>query len=219
MKKITSVSVSSLMLGAFITLAVSSPLYAYTRIQSELDFGESNSDVTSLQEFLSSTPVIYPEGIVSGYFGSLTRKAVRRFQGEHNLSQVGRVGPQTREALNLLIDNGGSTDVSGPALYNVNQNITQNSATFSWNTNENATAKIFYSTNYVGFNEGDINSVGFGLTSGNIAVNDNLSRMNQQVTINNLQPNTTYYYVLVSTDLSGNVSLYGPNNTFRTNSN
>ncbi len=217
MKKITSVSVSSLLLSTFITLAIASPVYAYTRIQTELDLGEKNSDVTSLQEFLSSTPVIYPEGIVSGYFGSLTQKAVRRFQGEHNLSQVGRVGPQTRDALNTLIDNGGSSDVSGPALYNVFQNVTQNSATFTWNTNENAASKIFYSTNYVGFNEGDINSFGFGLTSGYVASSDNLLRTNQQVTINNLQPNTTYYYILVSTDVNGNVSLYGPNNTFRTN--
>jgi hypothetical protein len=66
-------------------------------------------------------------------------------------------------------------------------------------------------------NEGDINSVGFGSTNGYTATNDNLSRTSQQVTMNNLLPNTLYYYVIVSTDLAGNVSVMGPNNTFRTN--
>ena len=65
-------------------------------------------------------------------------------------------------------------------------------------------------------NEGDINSVGFGATSGQTAINDNLARMSQQVTITGLQRNTVYYYVIVSTDLAGNVSVWNPNTTFRT---
>jgi phosphodiesterase/alkaline phosphatase D-like protein len=66
-------------------------------------------------------------------------------------------------------------------------------------------------------NEGDINSVGFGATNGNTATNDNLARVSQQVTVSNLQPNTKYWYVIVATDLNGNVSVFGPNNTFITN--
>ena len=66
-------------------------------------------------------------------------------------------------------------------------------------------------------NEGDINSVGFGSTNGWTTMNDGIARTSQQVTINGLQPNTTYHYVIVSTDSSGNVSVWNPNATFKTN--
>ena len=49
---------------------------ALTTISSYLDFGERNSDVTSLQQFLAADVSVYPEGLVTGYFGSLTRAAV-----------------------------------------------------------------------------------------------------------------------------------------------
>ena len=39
----------------------------------------------------------------------------------------------------------------------------------------------------------------------------------QQVTITGLAPNTLYHYVIVATDASGNVSVWNPNTTFRTN--
>lgn len=37
-------------------------------------------DVRKLQTFLASDPEIYPEGLVTGYFGALTTKAVKAFQ-------------------------------------------------------------------------------------------------------------------------------------------
>jgi hypothetical protein len=98
----------------------------------------------------------------------------------------------------------------------VNKTIASNSATFTWTTNENATTKIFYYTNWITMNEGDINSVGFGATNGYTAVNDGVARTSQQVTITGLQPNTLYHYVVVATDQSGNVSVWDPNGTFTT---
>jgi peptidoglycan hydrolase-like protein with peptidoglycan-binding domain len=169
--------------------------------------------------FFKDNSAIYPEGLVTGYFGSLSRSAVKRFQAQYGFDQVGRVGPVTRDKINSLINQGGWTisDISGPAIYAVNNAITNTSATFTWTTNENATGKVFYGTSPIAMNEGDINSVGFGSTNGFVASNDGLVRTSQQVTIQNLQPNTIYYYVIVSTDLTGNVSVVGPNNTFRTN--
>ncbi len=188
-------------------------------INSQLDLGESNADVTNLQIFLTTMPNLYPSGLVTGYYGSMTASAVSKFQAQYGLAQVGRVGPQTRDKMNSLINAGGvvSVSTSGPAIYAANQSVTQNSATFSWNTNELATAKIYYYTSPITMNEGDINSVGFGSTNGYTAYNDNLARTSQQVTISNLQSNTVYYYVIVATDLQGNVSVVGPNNTIRTN--
>ena len=66
---------------------------------SDLALGSRGDDVTRLQQLLARDTEIYPEGIVSGYFGNLTVQAVRRFQAKYGISQVGRVGPQTRAKL------------------------------------------------------------------------------------------------------------------------
>lgn len=206
-------------LGILVSVGLTSTAFAYNTIQTQLDLGESNFDVTSLQTFFRDNASIYPEGLVTGYFGGLTKSAVQRFQAQYGFDQVGRVGPVTRDKINTLINAGGWTvsDVSGPSIFSVTQTYGSNSATLGWFTDELATAKVFYSTSPVRMNEGDINSVGFGATSGQIAVNDNLARTSQQVIITGLQSNTVYYYVIVSTDLRGNVSLWNPNTTFRTN--
>lgn len=200
-------------------LVLSSHVLAYTIIGSQLDFGERNNDVTSLQSFFADNVMIYPEGLVTGYFGGMTKGAVLRFQAQYGFDQVGRVGPLTRDKINSLITQGGWTvsDVSGPWIYNVGKTVTNTSATFNWNTNELASAKVFYYTSPVTMNEGDINSVGFGSTIGYTTTNDNVARMSQQIIIDNLLPNTWYYYVIVATDMKGNVSVWNPNTTFKTN--
>lgn len=234
MKNITTGSRS---LGVFglTTIAASlmfaSQAFAYYTIDSTLDFGDNNRSVTNLQIFLKDNPALYPSGLVTGYFGGLTQTAVQSFQvqkgivssGSPSTTGYGRVGPSTQSAFNALINAGGwggqtvSTDVSGPSIYSVDVSKSNISATFNWNTNELASAKVFYNVNPITMNEGDINSVGFVSTNGSIATNDNMARTSQQVIINNLQPNTRYYYVIVSTDLAGNISVVGPNNTFVTN--
>lgn len=72
------------------------------RITKTLSFGMSNNEVKKLQEFLSTMPDVYPEGLVTGYFGSLTQKAVKRLQEKSGLESVGIVGPKTRAKLNEL---------------------------------------------------------------------------------------------------------------------
>jgi peptidoglycan hydrolase-like protein with peptidoglycan-binding domain len=213
-------------LAILATVGLTSVAFAYYPITSQLDFGARGNNVTNLQTFFADNASIYPEGLVTGYFGGLTRNAVQMFQSQNGIMSsgtaastgYGRVGPTTLSKINDLINNGGWTtkDMSGPAFSYVSQTLGSSFATFSWNTNEMATGKIFYSTSPVTMNEGDINSVGFGATSGMTAVNDSISRTSQQVTISGLQSNTLYYYVIVATDLTGNVSVFNPNNTFRT---
>lgn len=65
--------------------------------------GSFGDEVKQLQEFLKTMPDVYPEGLVSGYFGTLTEKAVKRFQGKYEIEQVGIVGPKTRAKLSDLI--------------------------------------------------------------------------------------------------------------------
>lgn len=69
--------------------------------------------MTRLQELLKTDPEIYPDGLVTGYYGSLTRVAVRKFQQKYGLSVVGRVGPQTRAKLQEVF--GGVTTPSLPS--------------------------------------------------------------------------------------------------------
>jgi peptidoglycan hydrolase-like protein with peptidoglycan-binding domain len=67
-----------------------------------LERGSSGADVKKLQELLKTMPDVYPEGIVSGYFGALTLKAVKRFQMKYGIESLGITGPKTRFKLNEL---------------------------------------------------------------------------------------------------------------------
>ena len=68
------------------------------------------SQVSALQEFLKRDKTLYPEGIISGFFGPATERAVQRFQAKYNLvtkgtpstTGYGAVGPKTRSQLNAL---------------------------------------------------------------------------------------------------------------------
>ena len=80
---------------------------------SDLSLGSKGDDVTKLQELMAKDSEIYPEGLVTGYFGPATQRAVRKFQAKHGLPQVGRVGPATRAKLNEV--SGGQPQSSAPA--------------------------------------------------------------------------------------------------------
>ena len=53
---------------------------AELKITRSLYRGVIGDDVKQLQEFLKGFPDIYPEGLVTGYFGPLTETAVRKLQ-------------------------------------------------------------------------------------------------------------------------------------------
>ncbi|MEK7555713.1 MAG: peptidoglycan-binding protein [Patescibacteria group bacterium] len=73
--------------------------------------GSEGSDVTKLQQYLAKDGTLYPEGLITGYYGSLTEAAVKRFQQKHNIvssgtplsTGYGTVGPKTRTTLNSLL--------------------------------------------------------------------------------------------------------------------
>src|SRR6185503_9427635 len=90
-----------------VSLALVSTLTAnaavYTQLTSSLDFGNQGVNVTNLQTFLADNPAIYPERLVTGYYGALTQAAVIRFQKQYGIDPVGRVGPITLAKINNLI--------------------------------------------------------------------------------------------------------------------
>jgi hypothetical protein len=63
-----------------------------------LKIGSKGNDVTELQKLLASTG--YETGSADGYFGSITKKAVIKFQGDNKLFTDGLVGPHTLKVLN-----------------------------------------------------------------------------------------------------------------------
>jgi len=71
-----------------------------------LQFGNYGDDVSQLQSVLRAQGTdIYPEGLITSYFGSLTEKAVERFQVKYGIVNIGEtgyglVGPRTRAKLN-----------------------------------------------------------------------------------------------------------------------
>ena len=79
--------------------------------------GMRGEDVELLQEILATDPEIYPEGLITGYFGPLTKKAVKNFQKKAGIEQVGLVGPKTTAKINELLEFGaGSSGKVPPGL-------------------------------------------------------------------------------------------------------
>jgi len=68
-----------------------------------LQRGTRGDEVKELQEFLKQFLDIYPEGLVTGYFGPLTEAAVKRFQEKQGIETIGIVGPKTRTKINELV--------------------------------------------------------------------------------------------------------------------
>ncbi len=167
-------------------------------ISGDLDIGDTGADVTSLQAFLAGTSY-YPEGIISGYFGTLTSQAVSRFQQANGISAVGRVGPITRAAINAQM--GGTTppppstsgDISAPIISAPTVTSGTNSITFSWTTNELAHGRVLYGTSYP-----------FLLASAPTVSTNSFTAVSN-ATVTGLQPRTTYYYMLEAIDGTGNL--------------
>ncbi len=64
--------------------------------------GLSDEEVKQLQGFLKQYAEVYPEGLVTGYYGPLTEKAVKKFQEKYDIPTTGLVGPMTREKIKEL---------------------------------------------------------------------------------------------------------------------
>ena len=80
---------------------------AFTAGSKTLIVGSKSTDVSTLQKLLAKDPTIYPGGLVTGYFGSLTLKAVQAFQAKYGIvssgtpstTGYGSVGPKTKAML------------------------------------------------------------------------------------------------------------------------
>ena len=60
----------------------------YSPLTQSLSLGAAGEQVSKLQTFLRELPSIYPEALITGYFGTLTMSAVKRFQAQFGIEQV-----------------------------------------------------------------------------------------------------------------------------------
>lgn len=179
--------------------------------------GMSGEDVKLLQEVLATDPEIYPEGLVTGYFGKLTEKAVKRFQKIAGLEDVGLVGPKTLARINELLQEGAGKsgkvppglliapgirkklgfqpDITAPIISDILATVSSSSAEITWLTNEKADSRVWYDT---------LSPIVANGSTPTISSPDLV--LEHRVAIFGLTPITTYYYVVGSTDSIGNTA-------------
>lgn len=217
MKTFTPILSPRLIIATALTgaLALSLASFAYADVLTrQLEVGSHGSDVSLLQTFLAKDVTIYPQGIVSGYYGFLTKSAVSNFQSKNGISAVGRVGPQTLPVINAQMAGGVvSNNRTAPNISAVAVVAQKNSAFVNWNTNELAKGVVYYSTSPLTTYD-NYTSV---TISGNMVMTDSNMHAQQSVGISNLNANTTYYYSVYVTDQDGNVSLSWPASFTTTN--
>lgn len=218
-KKIEVVSIGFLVIVLALFLAhvpVSVSAATFAPLSNQVGPGEQGQNVTNLQTFLASNFYIYPEGRITGYYGSLTTKAVAQFQISYGLPPVGRVGPLTLTKINSIIASGLGLDISASTIANVSLQKSRTSATINWTTNESAKGKVYYSALPLQLGEATGSFMEPVIIGGASNVENQNMLMSQSLTMQNLQPNTLYHYMIVSTDNSGNVSVSVPS-SFMTN--
>lgn len=199
-KTITTLEKNTLTLAAcvtaFLLFAFILPHQAYAAILSgTLSAGDSGSEVSALQTFLGNDSRIYPEGLVTGFYGPLTVAAVKRYQTQFGIAPVGNVGPITLASINGNSGTGGSDDVHAPFTTSVSASTGTNSAMITWTSNEPIFGSVMYATSWP-----------FVYATAASASGQSGFNTSQTVNVNGLQSHTTYFYTLVSTDIAGNLS-------------
>ena len=75
--------------------------------------GDKNVEVEHLQEILALETVSFPENLVTGYFGSITEKALKQFQAKYDLVQSGIIDAATQTKLHSISANEKRLEVIG----------------------------------------------------------------------------------------------------------
>src|SRR3989344_8950778 len=119
----------------------------------------------------------------------------------------------------LIASGVGLTGVGGfgnntisPTIYSSANLVSRSntSATFSWSTSEPTKSVVYYSTAPFQLIEATTNFARPTIMGGLTTQQTGTLQVNQSVTIQNLQPNTTYYYMVEAADVDGNFSYLLP---------
>jgi peptidoglycan hydrolase-like protein with peptidoglycan-binding domain len=170
--------------------------------------GSRGTNVSAVQRLLASNADLYPSGRVTGYFGPLTREAVIQFQIVYDLTPDGIVGPMTRAKMNSVIAMGRGLDIYAPGIANVNLQTSGRTMAVGFTSNEPVRANVYYDRNPLSLKDSGL-SFGLPIISGAV-VADPTYGTTKQLTITNLNADTTYNYSIMAVDPSGNVRVILP---------
>jgi len=88
--------------------------FAQAKENQGLHVGSRSNEVKALQLILKQDSGIYPEGYVTGYYGTLTEKAIKKIQKKCNVPETGIIDPATEKCIfpvdykvTVLFPNGG----------------------------------------------------------------------------------------------------------------
>lgn len=114
--------------SALAGIVLTAPMTGYAALGDQtLKQGMSHHDVKQLQDLLKSKGY-FTYSTSTGYFGSMTKEAVMRFQRDANLTVDGIVGPMTFKALNITASSGSPKQEAKPqSTINTNQILRQGS--------------------------------------------------------------------------------------------
>lgn len=212
-----------LALSLVFALGVGIPFAHAAALTSTLDLGDRGANVTSLQTYLATNGSWYPQGLVTGYFGPLTQAAVERFQSAQGIvtsgtpatTGYGRVGPMTLARINALMAGGVATSASFPYLSTPTVQVGNTSATIHWTTNEPTTGQVYWGTTPPVASEATGPNQVPPIT-GNLALDTGGLLNSHSVTIANLAPNTTYYYMIRAINSSNGITITWPAGSIHT---
>lgn len=207
-------------IGAVLAVSFVAVQYAHASVNAQLDFGSTGANVLELQTYLAADSSIYPSGLVTGYFGPLTRAAVEQFQTQQNIvsngtpatTGYGRVGPTTMARINVLIASiggGSSVTANAPSLSGTSVNTSSNAATLIFTTSEATRGQVFYDTAPIRSDEAT-GPRQLPFVSGTLVSNGTSLQTTHAIALSNLQPNTVYYFLTRAIDASGNMSMTLP---------
>ena len=86
------------------------PVMHFTRAYKR---GDANVEIEHLQEILALEGVSFPENLITGYFGGITEKALKRFQEKYGLMRSGVIDAATQAKLRFISTTEKRLEVTG----------------------------------------------------------------------------------------------------------
>ncbi|MBM3966251.1 MAG: hypothetical protein FJ308_14485 [Planctomycetes bacterium] len=145
---------------------------------------QSSSELTPESITLTETGI--NTGVFSGSFGLLTSSAA----GDGSLA-VSNGDTITATCTAISKSTNATVDLLAPTLTNITASPQRLTSRIDWNTNESSTTVVLFGTSSNNLDQSNINTT---LSTAHSA------------TLSGLQPGTTYYYQVQSTDAAGNTS-------------
>ena len=203
-------------------LAQTSKDTAVPQFTRSLSLGARGDDVRKLQEFLARDKEIYPDGLTTGYFGTKTSEAVKRWQKKNNLDAVGAVGPKTIAKFKEIGSDATKNSVTESSIQPTTPPVVATSTPpdttppiVTLTLSIPAPTKIYIQVNP---SEEVLATYEYGLTAkygSSREIGDQYFSSPTKTYLENLTPSTTYQVRAKVTDRAGNIG-YSQNYTFTT---